>query len=145
MKTILFVKLKTGEYLFKTDSFWHKSNNPSRAKIYGSIEYVSNPLRDELIRNKTNDVIENVIKYDKSLLGYFIPSPDKFKGNYSLKDDITFDDLGDPTFLYQIDVKEIQDWDMKHDNEGYILTEGNYSINDYKQIRRDEILNEILK
>jgi hypothetical protein len=144
MKTILFVKLKTGEYLFKTDSFWHKSDDPKRAKIYGSIEYVSNPLSNGLIRSRIND-IEYVIKYDKSLLGYFTPSSDKFKGNYSLKDDITFDDLGEPTFLYQIDVKEIQDWDMKHDNEGYILTEGNYSINDYKQIRRDEILNEILK
>ena len=145
MKTILFVKLKTGEYLFKTDSFWHKSHNPNRAKVYGSTEYVSKPLKNGLINNQVNDINEFVIKYDKSLLGYFTPSSDKFNGNYSLKSDITIDDLGDPTFLYQIDVKEIQDWDIKHDDEGYILTEGNYSINDYKQIRRDKILNEILK
>jgi hypothetical protein len=143
MKAILFVKLQDGRYLFKTDTFWHRSTCINRAKVYGDHNFVKEPLLDGVIKNNIND-IEDVLIYDKSILGYFTPDSDKFEGRYSLKDDLQLDDLGDPTYLYIIDVKPLEEWNINNDNEGFILTEGNYSIRDFREYKRNEILTEIL-
>jgi len=50
MKAILFVKLQDGQYLFKTDTFWHRSTCINRAKVYGDHNFVKEPLLDGIIK-----------------------------------------------------------------------------------------------
>jgi hypothetical protein len=154
MKAVIFVETKEG-VLFKCDTFWSKSEKPRNAKVYSDDpSQLKDWLQSIMPHNIYKDMIEKVkLRYDGAKLGYFTPNVDLFDGSYSLKEGVSVEDLGNPTYLWYIKMNEISNWIIKRDNIS--SEDGRESVDfeskslcefiDYKQTHREEILNEVLK
>jgi len=142
----MFVKTKSGDFYFKTDTFWNKAKQLQSAKIYSDDdEQVERWLKSGIFPNSIyNDKVDEVIeRYSDSLLGY-ITIDDSLLTGWSIKKDISIEDLGKPKYLYILRVKPIEEW--KYDVEYIIKHDNNcYYFEDYIQVSRDTKISEILK
>lgn len=152
MKAVLFMETKKGEILFKCDTFWSQSDKPSNAKVHSDDSYqdLKRWLQAVLPSNIHTDKVHHVIdKYDGCKLGYFTPSEDLFESNFSLKKDVGVSQLGKPTYMWVIKLRDFSEWDCKpnkyDENRKSIDVDNIGEFMDYRVEHRDEILSDILK
>lgn len=150
MKAILFLKTKSGQYLFKGDSFWSKGSEPSYAKIYSNddIEQVNDWLKNGIMPwNIYKDKIDMVIDiYTDGILGYFTPSEDLYDNPYNLKKETIIEDLGRPTYLWIIRLNNQSEWVITKEDDESITpdTKSMCSFESYTEFHRDEVITNVL-
>lgn len=151
MKAVLFMETKKGEILFKCDTFWSQSDKPSNAKVHSDDSYqdLKRWLQAVLPSNIYTDKVQHVIdKYDGGKLGYFTPNEDLFESNFSLKKDVDVSQLGKPTYMWVIKLRDFSEWNCKANK--YDSDRKSIDVNDigefidYRVEHRDEILSDIL-
>ena len=154
MKAVIFIESKEEGIQFKCDTFWSKSDKPRNAKVYSdNLNSLKDWLQSVLPHNIYVDKMEYTMnKYQGARLGYFTPDDSLYESGYSLKDDVKVEDLGNPIYLWSIEMNDISNWILKNkkvdrDGRESFDVESNSlgEFIDYKQIHRDELLKEILK
>ncbi len=156
MKAVLFVEREGVK--FKCDTFWSMSKIPRNAKIYSndSIEslrgWLYPVISGYLYKNKDKTMEESIQSwnewicgYNDAKLGYFTPDDSLYESQFYLKD-IDVSDLGKPTYLWSIIIKDSDNWIINISDDESI----EYDVDsirdfvDYKQIHRDELIGDIL-
>ncbi len=157
MRALLFVEMG-GKKHFKCDTFWSKSQDPTQAKVYSDDSISSlNDWLHPVIHGyifKDGETIEQSItkwkiwvrSYDDAKLGYFTVKDDLLKNQFCIKDGVQIEDLGNPIYLWQISLKDESNWVINSKNSSVSADlETVREFIDYKQIHRDEAIDDILK
>lgn len=163
MKALIFVEIN-GEKFFKCDTFWSKSSKPYDAKVYHDNDpkqlkdWLQSVIHGMIFPGKGSPekgleiYEEEMRKYDGSKLGYFIPPDDIFKNDFCVLDKIKVEDLENPIYLWSIILKDPSEWKEKsRSSEGESFMSINLDVDtmrefvDYKQIHREETINDLLK